>query len=1464
MNGTKLSKLYKVLIPFLILVLLGTACGGSSSTPKPVISEQYSYDDAGRLSYKILPSGEKVSYKYDANGQLTAISGPGLKVQLAYDAQGNTILMEDNTGKTEYKYDELNRPTEIVYQHSPKKTIRYEYDPWNRVTALKLSNENNEVVYQVNYDYDMFGNLLVINDGTERIEYSYDLEKGETVRYLPNGVKSFFSFSPSGELLSLKHFDRSGNIIASYQYDYDAANRVIQVQEETPQRSETTHYQWDNRCYLSSLTWSDGNISYQYDAMGNRISQVSSSGKTEYQYDGFGRIVKSGDYTFEHDVNGNLNHASGPGHNLSFEYDIAGQLIRVQSIEGKAQYRYDGRGSLIWSSSNDDESSYLPYPLAPPGFVLAEYTNDSDRYYTYGENLICCRDTTNGMTYFLEDGFNSLRFAVDQEGRTIGQRDYSPFGEVTLAQGEMPGDFRTAGERYLPEAGLYLVGNRPYDAQTGRYLTPDSTPPELARFDTFNRYAHGCRNAGVFMAPRCHQTTDVFVGGVNHRQGDVDRMAARYLGPNSVGIAVNSGPKLFIPDLMRAALDQVFGGKLTDTDENLLPKLLAVKNIGHLMLYSQGAITTGNLASQLVTCLKDGTISIEKVTFVGAYPDQNLVKGLQDLGIPCYLKVAAPTQLGGVGPYATKYYDPIWVYLMTSKEIGKLIAPDAQEMTQVVLGYTLGGLWKIGALISALSLGILGPYSFTAHTDLDFLLPAGGDELKSDQQTPVQEDKIRIEQKFPPFPVCPPFCDDHDGGGGAATISLPYTPLPAAEDELGGIDLGTTMRLTGDFDLGYVTGAVWDEGNQTLVLLGEKTTALPSISASDLAVALKSIFISHEYPAFSLDPADPANPFGPYQQAVYYGPMEGTNFGQAMFDADWKLKEYSFGVSRDENGQIQEILSEVPGYKDIFDLNFEREPENRESCYRFWITPEDLPVYQKDGALYFGNIKMKVNTEKMYQAGKQGLVSSGGKQDPSAEKFAAHFTEHYDEFASEEPAFARVRELAKAVALAKWLYEQNIPIDMSWVDQCLAASAVDTPKLVPTLSREETREYQETKGSSIYTITRSVTLIGGVDLAIKPRSVAVGQELSELASKVKQGLSNDSPVFDIAQADKDLQAVVLPLTPTGKSIWGQREYVEQDGIKYYSTNDEVTKAVDDYGSTTEFDWTPDGKPQMITWNLGGGYEATAKRASEGDTLEVTTPEGNHISYSYDTSGRLDEVKVNGATYARLSSSGDTLEVNYGEYAERFVTDNKGRVTSYESEHIGSQQGTRTFSLTYDELNNIAKLSGSDTGEMAFIYSGGKLSEVQLPGDKISYYYDAQDRLQSMSVASGKAAEYSYEGDQVAEILLRSGERSAAGVFEEGHLIEYKDFFGATTKYEYTADGMLSCVTDPLGLRATYEYNETGHLTKVNLPNGNIIQYKYDPKAQNRLIGIDIFPSESVFEQFMQSALPSLTIKVRAA
>lgn len=328
-------------------------------------------------------------------------------------------------------------------------------------------------------------------------------------------------------------------------------------------------------------------------------------------------------------------------------------------------------------------------------------------------------------------------------------------------------------------------------------------------------------------------------------------------------------------------------------------------------------------------------------------------------------------------------------------------------------------------------------------------------------------------------------------------------------------------------ELGGIVGAVYDAKSGQLVLLGDPTLAEPPMEFEDLAVALKSARDGQE-PEFSLDPADSSNPTGPKLKAKYYGLIEHTHFGQAMFEADWLLKEYSFGAHKDGSSQ-KPVKSSVPGYKSILALSFERPWRGASQSYtRFWITADRCSFKASGNSIFLDQLRMKVNTERMYQTAK-GLESSGGKQDPSAEKFAAHFSEHFGEFAKEQPAFEQVRQLAKAMAIAKWMREHSVSFDEDMIDT-LARPSFDTADIVPAFSAKEQRT-RPVKGG---TETREVRLYGGVDLGFDPTFVT-DAALDKLDQEVKAYLAaqDAAPVFSIKYRGREYRAMVAPFSDSG-------------------------------------------------------------------------------------------------------------------------------------------------------------------------------------------------------------------------------------------------------------------------------------------------------------------------------------------
>jgi hypothetical protein len=118
-------------------------------------------------------------------------------------------------------------------------------------------------------------------------------------------------------------------------------------------------------------------------------------------------------------------------------------------------------------------------------------------------------------------------------------------------------------------------------------------------------------------------------------------------------------------------------------------------------------------------------------------------------------------------------------------------------------------------------------------------------------------------------------------------------------------------------------------------------------------------------------------------------------------------------------------------------------------------------VRSADGvSMVFDAVSMEVLTESKYEGGVVG--------DPESEDFAAHFTEHYDDFAAEYSELEELEQLGKMVAVVKWIRDNDIPLDVSFLDNYVV-NAYGTPDYTPETT------VSGSSGSCTIVITGGVT-----------------------------------------------------------------------------------------------------------------------------------------------------------------------------------------------------------------------------------------------------------------------------------------------------------------------------------------------------------------------------------------------------
>jgi len=1421
---------------------------------------RFHYDNQGRLSGWTDGNGHTVKYEFDKEGRLVSVRSPEDSVTLAYDANDNILQVEDETGNVTYRYDAFDRLVEVTYKYSPEKRVLYEYDPLGRIASIKVVGTTG-TEYEVRYEYDILGNLLAVDDGEGRIEYTYQPKQRQVIRRLPNGITTTFTYSPLGELLAIRHMGTSGQLIAAYEYEHDAAGNVTCVREETAEGVKVIRYEWDKRGYLTALHLPDSSTErYEYDAMGNRIAKITPTGTIRYEYDKYGRLAKAGNDTYKYDRAGNLIEATENGKHIQFKWDSQGRLKEIRLPTGTVRYGYDWVGNLISRTQDGETKFFLPNPLAPVGFTLAEFdhTGKLTWSYLYGDALLGCRDVSGQKRYFLEDGFSSIRHITDPSGQVVGSRDYSPFAEIIHQSGELASGFRMAGEWQDPVARYWFIGGRIYDSRRGRYITPYLGVAFQTRADRFNAYAHACNASYGFTSPRCHQTHE------NGRwQGErlnlSDRLNEKKVHfDNALGLGMGEGSSK-IPDIV-----QKWGGHIqliiiSSTDNSLLDAVSYLKNdvsgasLGDLKwvavdtLYRHSGFGTTGFQGTKQTINMDVAFGESDTRGVGrvsdltswhirpidkgvgvAFTPEGLVRFLRGLtgflksivtGKPPFKKHALPYQFPLVGGVPPKKYDEVWVYDMNNDEWHYYRRK--------------GDSWELVEVRKEMPLG-------------DF------------RREKKENTRVTYLPKGPDWP------DDHGGGGGGPSNPFGpggslHDPMKIVQEDIGGIELSATGKFLGQ--LGHITGLVYDKDRDRLVLVGDGDISLPPMDLSYFAVAEQLVSQGYDTVWFTLDPADPRNPRGKWMRCIWGPPglpadlLSGTPPGNVMFEADWLLKQYSFGVEVGENGRVVPRTCHVPGFKDMFTLGFEHfSGSRREIWNRFWIVIGDVIFRRSGNAVVIDDVNVRVMTERMYVTSR-GLQSSGGVVDPRAEAFAKFFEDHYDEFAQESPQFAQLKEWGKVFALVKWLHNNGIPIgvDPEWVQPGKYVAKVTA------LSGQQEREKTYRRGNAIVTETRIVQLFGGDEVVAKPVEIKDDGRATRFADALHNALKRQPSRsdFPVEVDGKRLTGVLLPLTTSGKQLWEKaksQDTVQQHGLTYHLGPDRKVQYAED-ASGMRIDYHRDSKGNLVGFKArsADGWTATATHYS-GTVIDVTSPRGDRYTYRWNQEGYLTDVLVNGQSFLHCAydPSQRMAKISYSGYTQTLTFDGADRLQTWTVESTnGEVGGTRgTLTLNYNEKGQVTHVQTNTGNYLEVTYENGQVRTVRTAGNEVEYSWRDNDRL--VSLRSGDVSvNYGYEGKELKTINIQRGDAVASAIFENGLLSEVQNFSGGRWSYHYDQQGALVGVSDPTGAEAHYSYDADGHLTEVRLPDGRRLQYVYgqfsgkarQEKATNlvRLLAVNFLP-----------------------
>ena len=721
----------------------------------------------------------------------------------------------------------------------------------------------------------------------------------------------------------------------------------------------------------------------------------------------------------------------------------------------------------------------------------------------------------------------------------------------------------------------------------------------------------------------------------------------------------------------------------------------------------------------------------------------------------------------------------------------------------------------------------------------------------------------------------------------------PAASFASVERHLGGV----ALRAVPDWDvsLGSLRGMMYDSKQQQLVLVGGDDRHIIDLRMEDLAAAFACVFGVVKgnrrlvgTPTFSLDPFDETKPDGPWQRAVYMPDfLARTRMGILMHTADFLLKQYSLGVREEtlglipygtpqrlpghgvelwENG-IQRMFRQrmykapLPEFLSIPDIDKASTGKRNAVRNRLWIVvKKPMRIEFHKGTALIGPVTMGVEARRQ-EIGPDGRlrdVLAKSQQDPAAIQFAKQMTRRYDEL--EEPAFAALKSMAKAVAVALWVKKRggtSDSLDLSWVPQFLnqRRSGVVAVTRLGFSETSTTVEHKPIKnGVQVITKKSTYTIHGGVDGTVKLKSVS-RRQVAGLEKSIRASLKRfpDAPVFPVAYQGQTLQGTLVPISTASAHQWRYRNIVKHGGLTY---------RVGPEGKVTASTDTADGAERRYTWE-GETLTGVRTRFYDGSTIEgglpdsarqirmaVTSSSGVRFDLEWNADFSMSRVRRNGKPYLVIREQ--SVRSKRQPALHRLVTtthvpsgvtrktgfDRNDRLVS--EEQIDTKTGRRVSPSLRIHRNGHGEIESfviPERGRATIARDKRqRVQTVSVGNEQIRLAYDDPNYpdLPTHIIREGKSiAEFRYaRGMLKAVVLTLSPQGRVEAEFDDGRALKVRDISGFQQTFNYDRNGRLKQLSDSEG--GTITWGADGRLSGATLHGGIRIVPYYNESRRDEL------------------------------
>ncbi|WP_052603709.1 RHS repeat-associated core domain-containing protein, partial [Leptospira santarosai] len=416
------------------------------------------------------------------------------------------------------RYDLLGRVTRIDYPEHPISHGRmracYEYGSAGYISGISVQVNTNGILpgycnkdIVENISYNEFGQTATVTLGNGiATSYSYDV-KGRMIRLNSSGdvngntkvlQDAVHSFNPNNNITNISNTTTDFN--TQYDYGYDGLGRLTNTAGSYVETADNL-----SKRFRQSYSYAkNGNLTAKriHDPGNGNITDEWSYQYTNHQVTNIDSSRTGTDtLTLQYDANGNLTRQRDNAKDLTKRIQVDSQDRITQIQDGNnailGSYWYDDGGFRIRRSALEEKNNVFTNVeiLYPSKFYGLEFI-ESENVITSVNNVylngvrIAAMNEAGALAYYLTDQVDSVSHVLDDEGNTLSQMQYQPYGETFVQRGDLNFSPKYNSQELDRESGFYFYNARYYDPEIARFTSADTIID--GEFDTqgWNRFSY--------------------------------------------------------------------------------------------------------------------------------------------------------------------------------------------------------------------------------------------------------------------------------------------------------------------------------------------------------------------------------------------------------------------------------------------------------------------------------------------------------------------------------------------------------------------------------------------------------------------------------------------------------------------------------------------------------------------------------------------------------------------------------------------------------------------------------------------------------------------------------------------------------------------------------------------------------------------------------------------------------------